>query len=54
VESKWGWLGRYLHPPAAQRYGTLWTFHRSDRTGHRLRGLEDAGQGPADAFRVWC
>jgi hypothetical protein len=41
VESKWGWLGRYLHAPADQRYGTMWTYHRSDRRGHLLRGLEN-------------
>jgi hypothetical protein len=41
VESKWGWLGRYLHQPEEQCYGTEWSYYRSDRPGgHLVRGLD--------------
>jgi hypothetical protein len=36
VESKWGPLGRYLHAPANQPFGTAWAFYRSPRVGHAL------------------
>jgi hypothetical protein len=39
VESKWGWMGRYLHRPEAQPYGTHWTYYRSARAGHVLHDL---------------
>jgi len=34
VESKWGPLGVYLHPVAAQPYGRGHKFYRSSRAGH--------------------
>ncbi len=43
VESKWGILGRFIHPPEIHPYGDcLWTYHRSPRRGHILRGLPGA------------
>ncbi len=39
VESKWGWLGRYVHRPEDQAYGDRWAFYHSDRGDHRLQGL---------------
>jgi hypothetical protein len=36
VESKWGPLGIYLHPVAAQPYGERHTYYRSSREGHLL------------------
>jgi hypothetical protein len=42
IESKWGGLGRYVHRPDDQPYGTSYVFYRSARTGHELRGLEPA------------
>jgi hypothetical protein len=36
VESKWSWLGSYVHAPTAQPYGGVPVFYRSARTGHRL------------------
>jgi hypothetical protein len=39
IESKWAWMGRYLHRPEAQPYGPHWAYYRSDRPGHTLRGL---------------
>lgn len=42
IESKWGLLGRFIHPPAEQPYGESWSYQRSARTGHLLRSLESA------------
>jgi hypothetical protein len=39
VESKWGPLGVYLHPVAAQPYGDLHAFYRSQRAGHLIAVL---------------
>ena len=36
IESKWGCLGCYLHPPEGQRYSTSWRYYRSPRKGHFL------------------
>jgi hypothetical protein len=52
VESKWGWLGRYIHTPEAQYYGRLWVYYRSARPGHLLRGLEDTHQTPPPALKA--
>ena len=41
VESKWGWLGQFLHPPGATCYGRSFTYYRSARAGHVLAGLAD-------------
>jgi hypothetical protein len=43
VESKWAWMGRYVHP--AHVYGqpnAVCSFYRSARQGHFLRGLDAA------------
>ena len=37
VESKWGPLGLYLHPPEAQPWGHNITYYRSPRQGHLLK-----------------
>ncbi len=37
VESKWGPLGRYLHPPDCQPWGGRFSYYRSPRGGHQLR-----------------
>ena len=37
VESKWGPLGLYLHPPKAQPWGHNITYYRSARQGHLLK-----------------
>ncbi len=39
VESKWGPLGVYLHPVAAQPYGDHYAFYRSQRDGHLVQVL---------------
>src|SRR5262245_4204567 len=36
VESKWAWLGTYLHAPDCHPYGGRPAYHRSARAGHRL------------------
>ena len=41
IESKWGMMGRFLHPAAAQPFATSWTYHRSARHGHLLLGLDE-------------
>ena len=41
VESKWGWLGRFLHPPGGTCYGRSFTYYRSPRAGHLLTGLRN-------------
>jgi len=36
IESKWGPLGRFLHPPIYQPYGSQFSYYRSKRAGHQL------------------
>jgi hypothetical protein len=36
VESKWCWLGTYLHAPDGHPYGGRPTYYRSTRAGHEL------------------
>ena len=40
IESKWGNVGRFMHPVAEQPYGETWSFYRSPRRGHLIR-LDD-------------
>jgi hypothetical protein len=40
LESKWAWMGRYLHPPEATPYGQRCTYYHSSRPSHLLRGVE--------------
>jgi hypothetical protein len=49
VESKWAWMGRYLHPAGSVHYRLSRTYYRSARRGHTLRGLGEAS--PALAVR---
>lgn len=37
VESKWGMLGVYIHPPEATPWGSNFLFYRSPRKGHVLK-----------------
>jgi hypothetical protein len=39
VESKWGYIGRYVSPVHTRMYGMPCTFYRSSRSGHCLRGV---------------
>jgi hypothetical protein len=41
LESKWSWLGRYVHAAEAHPYGPIFSYHRSSRTGHLLRLTAD-------------
>jgi hypothetical protein len=43
VESKWGQMGRYIHPPDKLRFANPFRYYRSSRQGHLLRGLEQTG-----------
>ena len=36
IESKWGPMGLYLHPPESQPWGRDYDFYRSSRHGHEL------------------
>lgn len=49
IESKWGWMGRFLHPPDASAYGQSFTYYRSARRGHVLDGLGEAAAPPRPA-----
>ena len=46
IESKWGWMGRYLHTPEGSVYGRSYTFYRSPRAGHVLTALASDPAGP--------
>jgi hypothetical protein len=48
LESKWGQMGRYIHRPSDLRFGRPFTYYRSSRRGHLLRGLD--GVGPTAAL----
>lgn len=47
VESKWSWMGVFLHRAGDSFYGESYTFYRSARTGHRL--VATAPPGNRDA-----
>jgi hypothetical protein len=42
IESKWGCLGRFLHPPDAQPCGGECMFYRSRRAGHLLAAFAES------------
>jgi hypothetical protein len=42
LESKWGWMGCYLHFPETTPYGQQWTYYRSPRSGHLLKSETDS------------
>ena len=46
VESKWAWMGVFLHPVDKSAYGTDFTYYRSPRSGHVLSGLQPPSEGP--------
>jgi hypothetical protein len=41
IESKWGMRGEFLHTPQAQIFSQTYSYFRSARRGHLLRGLDD-------------
>jgi hypothetical protein len=47
VESKWAWMGVFLHPVDKSAYGTNVTYYRSPRDGHLLAGLGDTAPAAA-------
>lgn len=51
VESKWGNMGRFMHPHNVHCYlEDNWSFHRSPRKGHTLLGLQgNSGTVPPDS-----
>jgi len=40
IESKWAWMGVFLHPVDKSAYGHDYTFYRTRRATHVLAGLE--------------
>ena len=46
VESKWAWMGVFLHPVDKSAYGTDFAYYRSPRSGHVLSGLQTPSEGP--------
>jgi hypothetical protein len=42
VESKWGYIGRYISPAYTRTYRLSCTFYHSSRNGHCLRGAATA------------
>jgi hypothetical protein len=46
LESKWNTLGVYLHAPEDYAPGLTWTYYRSPRSGHVLRGLTPDSPAP--------
>jgi len=52
VESKWAWMGRYVHPAGVYcNPNAVCSFYRSSRPGHLLRGL-DVSDLPGDGLPV--
>ena len=46
VESKWSFMGRYLHRVQDYCFATSWTYQHSRRTGHLLLGLDGGPSEP--------
>ena len=56
VESKWGWMGVYLHAVESSCYGTNYTFYYNPtRSGHQFAQLNpsDAAPLPRPARTMW-
>jgi hypothetical protein len=49
IESKWSWLGLFVHRPEDQCYSTDCTYYRSPRRSHLLRGLESDSETTASS-----
>jgi len=45
IESKWGWMGVFLHRPEDTCYGRHYTFYRGPRSTHVLAGLAPSPPG---------
>jgi len=46
VESKWSFMGRYIHRVEDYCFATSWTYYRSQRSGHLLVGVEGGPSEP--------
>lgn len=46
VESKWAWMGVFLHAADGTTYGADWTCYRSPRAGHLLDGINSPIESP--------
>jgi hypothetical protein len=54
VESKWGWMGVYLHAVESSCYGTRYTFyHNPTRSGHQFAQLNPGDAAPRPLRTIW-
>lgn len=56
VESKWGWMGVYLHAVESSCYGTNYTYyHNPTRSGHQFAQLNPSDAAPVarNARTMW-
>ena len=56
VESKWGWMGVYLHAADASCYGTNISYYHTSRSGHQFTALkpDDAKPLSNKNIRTWA
>lgn len=52
VESKWGPLGRFLHPPEYQPYDGDYSFYHSPRQGHQMPIIQATEEAPVPTAAV--
>jgi hypothetical protein len=45
VESKWGWMGSFIHLANDSCYGQSITYYRAPRVGHTLAGIDSKSHG---------
>lgn len=50
VESKWGWMGVYLHAAEDSCYGANIVYYHGPRKGHQLAAINPADAEPAPTF----
>jgi hypothetical protein len=49
IESKWSWMGVFLHPVDKSVYGHEYTYYQSTRNGHVLAGVDHPDGGAVAA-----
>lgn len=47
IESKWGWMGVYLHPVEVSLYGQNYHYYRTSRSTHQVAGFASPADAPA-------
>src|SRR5262245_25041389 len=51
LESKWAWMGRFIHVPDNTPYGQKWQYYHSSRSGHFLKGDRESLSNMANQRR---